>query len=1053
MRPLSPLPIHGRMLSCGQATVSPGTSPGRIVASPNVQVHPTPTEDVHIQIGGPVPSAHIRKSASHTSHGEDLLKRIDAVVSQMEQELSSDLAACVSSPEAQAAWDVTHGLEWIDRQIDAKARRREACESRQAHLADLRRLVAQRDENMATLQAPEISARSTSRLSILEDEHEELKKQVEAERLELLKVRANLQVECEERVQEAGCLAQSFQESRQHALALQQAANERSRDAANQLKMLQASLEQEKQQHRMSQEAQQLAGARVRHLEEKSQNMMAENQMLQQKIREMEMEQSAFLEVQDKSEEERRSLLSRLQEVESQRDSEIGSLQEAHSRIRSLQSEKETLSEVEAELERSRMETEEREKELREARQEAKELQQRLEHSHNAQLKAVESPTRRLSILEGGHEELRKQVENERIELHKVRANLQVECERRLQEERALAESVKENRQHALAQEAANQRLREDAQQLRLLQERLRETEANLERERQQRMSQDAHHEAGANLREENQSLQQKVRQLEVENAKLVELQVKSEEERRSLISRIQEIESQHENHLGSLQDTQSRMRLLHSEKEALLEEMGQLKSSQREKEEAEKDLLEAQTLVQQLQRKLAKQEEQVRIFEERHMAQEAAVSALESQLADEKQEASELRQQVVECQSAGQKLQLDSEAVLAEVHALQQQNEELQKSLAARDESVANAANAAAGGASRKRQKTRQQSLWAESITLPVDEDDLLPSADGFVAQVREAHQGVDRLMENGAKVHIGTITVQLELMAGKGDVQELLDSNKEIQLERGLMVNELDARCHDLQALQEKVILQHNLSSEEQEQVTTYIQRDMARCQEELEIMKLSDSLVKLPEGLIQELIHMKDEGLPGEPGYENGFTPMHWAAQHGRRDLVEFIREKVEKGSELLRSRDVQGRIPLFFAKRARRDGLAYHLSRIGGFSDLLVRSSKKRPDVEDLAPAYKKVLENIEKHSWRAMEWKGGWTMLHWAAKHGKKELCLYLLTQQANPSEKDDEGRSALDVAREANHTDLLVAFQEKLTMPRESVSSIAFTPASVTPKE
>ena len=35
----------------------------------------------------------------------------------------------------------------------------------------------------------------------------------------------------------------------------------------------------------------------------------------------------------------------------------------------------------------------------------------------------------------------------------------------------------------------------------------------------------------------------------------------------------------------------------------------------------------------------------------------------------------------------------------------------------------------------------------------------------------------------------------------------------------------------------------------------------------------MKLSDSLAKLPEGLIQELIHMKDEGLPGEPGY--GFS----------------------------------------------------------------------------------------------------------------------------------------------------------------------------------
>jgi hypothetical protein len=29
---------------------------------------------------------------------------------------------------------------------------------------------------------------------------------------------------------------------------------------------------------------------------------------------------------------------------------------------------------------------------------------------------------------------------------------------------------------------------------------------------------------------------------------------------------------------------------------------------------------------------------------------------------------------------------------------------------------------------------------------------------------------------------------------------------------------------------------------------------------------------------------------------------------------------------------------GRIPLFFAKRARRDGLAYHLSRIGGVKNL-------------------------------------------------------------------------------------------------------------------
>ena len=36
-----------------------------------------------------------------------------------------------------------------------------------------------------------------------------------------------------------------------------------------------------------------------------------------------------------------------------------------------------------------------------------------------------------------------------------------------------------------------------------------------------------------------------------------------------------------------------------------------------------------------------------------------------------------------------------------------------------------------------------------------------------------------------------------------------------------------------------------------------------------QELEIMKPLDSLATVPEGLIQELIHMKNEGLPGEPG----------------------------------------------------------------------------------------------------------------------------------------------------------------------------------------
>ena len=36
------------------------------------------------------------------------------------------------------------------------------------------------------------------------------------------------------------------------------------------------------------------------------------------------------------------------------------------------------------------------------------------------------------------------------------------------------------------------------------------------------------------------------------------------------------------------------------------------------------------------------------------------------------------------------------------------------------------------------------------------------------------------------------------------------------------------------------------------------------------------------------------------------------------------------------------------------------------------------------------------------------------MLHWAASHGKKELCMYLLSQQANPMDQDN--KAALDIS-------------------------------------
>eukprot|EP00434_Breviolum_minutum_P032274 symbB.v1.2.028540.t3/scaffold3034.1/size64915/3 len=473
----------------------------------------------------------------------------------------------------------------------------------------------------------------------------------------------------------------------------------------------------------------------------------------------------------------------------------------------------------------------------------------------------------------------------------------------------------------------------------------------------------------------------------------------------------------------------------------------------------------------------------QVKEFEERRKDLEEKYSGLLSQLSAEKKdlvlkilqhyrgragndvlEGEDLRRELREAQATGEQLQRNAQEALDRLLLLQQENEDLKQSMEAKSRT-------SESEALKRRLSMPRMSLWAVPPVLAIEEEaELLPnSTDEFIAQVRDAHKGVDSLMQSAAEVHIRTITAQLDGAAaaeskGTGIRRGLADYEKQYEIQRRSELNNLEARLHDLRALKEEVALQHHLPDSDRNQarglrtrqlcscgkpnltrqVTEYLERDMKRCEEEIEIMRPSSALSSLPDELIQVLMHMADEGLP--PEFEHGFSPMHWSAQRGRRDLIEFIRQQVDGGHELLNSRDAQGRIPLFFAERSGKVGLAYHLRRIGGSADLLVRSSERRPDTEDLAPAYKKVLEQIEQRGWQSMKWKDDFTMLHWAANHGKKDLCLYLLSQQANPMDKDSKGRTAAAVAAEAKHFEVVAAIQDKVTLPRKSVSHLVFSP-------
>jgi len=51
--------------------------------------------------------------------------------------------------------------------------------------------------------------------------------------------------------------------------------------------------------------------------------------------------------------------------------------------------------------------------------------------------------------------------------------------------------------------------------------------------------------------------------------------------------------------------------------------------------------------------------------------------------------------------------------------------------------------------------------------------------------------------------------------------------------------------------------------------------------------------------------------------------------------------------------------------------------------------------------NLPPAYKDLLDQIDKTGWRSMNWKNNYTLLHWAAGHGQGALCRYLIQLNAN----------------------------------------------------
>ncbi|CAE7345740.1 unnamed protein product [Symbiodinium natans] len=1481
VRSVSPAPIRGVPPFAYAAPLHRGVSPeprnpsGQVLVagtSPNlVQAVPVaPINTVPARLAQPamsVPNIQVLPPSEPEppqNFSEDLIKRIDGVVTEMERELSDDLAACVKSPlnELKTGVKVEFGgatqdedvtgdnestLDWIDKQIRAIEQRREACELRQNHLSDLRRLVADgergqvsgrrliRDEGLYAGPPEDVDAAGNSpsqRLSNLEAEHEELKKQVESERLELLKVRSNLEMECERRLEEVRVLADSVQEGRQRAIAAEEAANQRAKEAGFQVQVLQdrlreaeATLERERQQFRVAQEAQAVAGADLRQLEENSRAVLADCRALQQKVRELELERAAFLEVQAKSEEDRKAMIVRISQFEEEKSRDMesvlqhhreqwreaanreseqmrASIEATHSRTlkdlerqtqaRAGESNASLLKELEdwkAECmrlrgdcdgeRRARVELEQRHAAAVEDAAKLREDQQRLQAAHAAEERAKEEvASRHQAVLvdmermkgdklelekdqaaekqarllaeqkhaaamedaqrlkadqeklhadkaaeqaarqeaERKHQSVLKDMETVRADHQRVtrekeeearlrseaetkhasvvkdmqrlqedharikadkdaeeRAKLEVQrlheevlrektsghghlqelldAEKRAKEEMRQRHAAVESDKQKMAQDQAqlqedkvresqlraeaerkHEELLRDMQQLREDQKRLTsdkeaESQAKAEAERRHasvlqdmekltadkqkleadtaaerkareeaekkhlevlqdreqissdmralqrdkdseslakeefarkheaalkqldlvnadqaklRMDKEAEARARADLEAKHQAALREKDELQAQHLKVQQdrdrlaalqgnssreheeayvkmkaaheaelkqhkdsgLQLKAEWEGRhqDLLQELEKLRAEHRKlqqekdderrgrervhsdhqtalrdaesikiqldglqarsagDRASLEEANSRLRTLQAERDTLAADVSTLKKLKEEKSKAEDDLRaalnEQRAEVKLLQKQLEERDHQARQFEDKRRVQEEKLSSLLSQLADEKKDAEESRRELQQVRRSGEQFQKDAEEGLQTINRdWQQKYDDLIKENQALKHAAASRARTNSDAELRRRSLAHRMSLWAEPMNFLAgleEESPLLPGSNAdIVQQVRKTHKELDENIQNATEVHIKSIMAQLEgvtaaeskglsLRRGLTDYER----KSEIESERHTEQLRLDARLHDLRALQEEVALEHSLSESDQQKIRDYLQRDMKRCEEELEILKPSSALASVPDQLIQVLQTMPEEGLPER--FEHGFSPLHWAAQQGRRDIVEFIRRLVEGGHGLLASRDDQGRTPLFYAEREGRTGLAYHLRRVGGSAEDPFRPAVERPHVDSLPAAYQQVLRQVETRGWHSMKWKEDYTMLHWAANKGHKDLALYLISLNANPNALDSKRRSPAACASEAGHTDLVALLQAKATVPRKSIGYGAF---------
>eukprot|EP00929_Paragymnodinium_shiwhaense_P035096 TRINITY_DN19005_c0_g1_i1.p1 TRINITY_DN19005_c0_g1~~TRINITY_DN19005_c0_g1_i1.p1 ORF type:complete len:2262 (+),score=559.31 TRINITY_DN19005_c0_g1_i1:162-6947(+) len=316
------------------------------------------------------------------------------------------------------------------------------------------------------------------------------------------------------------------------------------------------------------------------------------------------------------------------------------------------------------------------------------------------------------------------------------------------------------------------------------------------------------------------------------------------------------------------------------------------------------------------------------------------------------------------------------------------------------------------------------------------------------FVDRAFEAKEVAEEALETAREGHMRLLRAEVQALGGaNGDAKALRSvvfsfdqQRQDFLFQRNAKVKQLESAMRNLQAVLEEVKVKDlKLDENACEEISDMAREQLTLCLEELAIFRLHTAVGDLPDSILESLADIPRAGLAGtvSDSWEGGFLPMHWSAQHGRRDLLDFLTEQ-EGGRGIVLMRDARGRTPLYYAEREKKFALAEHLRQDldGGTIDQCLVPISMRP--EDVERCFRKdeemrSLEHVETHGWHsaAGEWKNGYTLLHHAASEGRADICEYLVTVlDANPGVADESGKTPADYALAAGHRDVWRSMQE-----------------------